>query len=114
MRFPDWRRSLLYYISAAHAGLEQNNWSYQHEGRRVYIVADLNLTNLAIVLRGKMRSAREPVTLICLAWQQDFILSLVKEYGGEKANTEIATLPDSFMENLIDKHLEPYWRGEAL
>ncbi len=109
MRFPDWRRSLMYYISVAHAELEQNNWSYQQGGRRVYIAADLNLTNLAIVLRSMIRDPREPVTLICLPWQQDFIVALVKEYGGDKASVEIALLPDNFIGNLIDKYLEPHW-----
>ncbi len=73
MRFPDWRRSLMYWISVAHAKLEQNNWSYRHEGRRVYVTADLNLTSLAIVLRGIIKEPRAPVTLICLTWQQEFI-----------------------------------------
>ncbi len=114
MRFPDWRRSLMYWISVAHAGLEQNSWSYQQGGRRAFIIADLNLTNLAIVLRGMMRNPRESVALICLPWQQDFIMSLVKEYGGDKANAEIALLFDSFIGNMIDKYLEPHWRGETL
>lgn len=112
LRFPDWRKSLMYYTSVAHAGIEQTGWSYQHEGRRVYIAADLNLTNLAIVLRGMMKNPREPVTLICLPWQQDFILGLVKEYGGERSNTEIALLHDSFIENLTENQLEPHW-GET-
>ncbi len=109
MRFPDWRRSLMNYASVAHAELEQNSWSYQYEGRRVFIIADLNLTNLAIVLRGMMRNPREPVTLICISWQEDFIMGLVKEYGGEKTNAEVVLLPDNAISNLIDNYLEPHW-----
>jgi hypothetical protein len=114
MRFPDWRRSLMYWISIAHTEQEQNNWNYQYGGRRVFIVADLNLTNLAIVLRGMMNNPRAPVTLICLPWQQDFIMGLAKEYGGDKANAEVVLLHECFMANLISKRLEPHWRGEAL
>jgi hypothetical protein len=114
MRFPDWRRSLMYWISVAHAKLEQNNWSYPHEGRRFYIVADLNLTNLAIVLRGMMKNPREPVTLICLPWQQDFIMGLVKEYGGDKVNAEVALLHEGFMDGLIHKRLKKHWGEDTL
>ena len=108
MGFPDWRRSLMYWISVAHAKLEQNNWSYQHESRRVYIVADMNLTNLAIVLRGIMKEPRAPVTLICLPWQQDFMAGLIKEYGA-KADAEIAVMHECFLSNLINKRLRAHW-----
>jgi len=109
MRFPDWRKSLMYYASIAHAKLEQIGWSYQYENRRVYITADLNLTNLAIVLRGMMKNPREPVSLLCLPWQQEFFWNLVQDYGGDKANAQILLLHDNFMENLINSLLEPYW-----
>ena len=110
-RFPDWRKSLMHFAAASHAGLKQTNWHYQHEGRRVYIVADLNLTNLAIILRGVMKSPKEPVALVCLSWQQKFIFGLVQEYGGDKANALIVLLHDSFMDDLTD-NLKLYWGVE--
>jgi len=109
MRFPDWRRSLMYYASVAHAKLTQTGWSYPFENRRVYIIADLNLTNIAIVLRGMMKNPREPVSLLCLPWQQEFILTLVQDYGGDKANAQILLLHENFMENLINDLMEPHW-----
>ena len=110
MRFPDWRKSLMHFAAASHAGLKQTDWHYLHEGRRVFTVADLNLTNLAIILRGVMKNPREPVTLLCLNWQQEFILSLVQEYGGDKANALIILLPDSFMDGLTG-NLKSHWGG---
>ena len=109
MAFPDWRKSLMYFASMAHASITQTGWSYRHEGRRVCIVADLNLTNLAIVLRGMMKTPREPVTLLCLPWQQQFILGLVRDYAGGKANTEIVLLHDSFMDSFINNYLKTHW-----
>ena len=109
MHFPDWRKSLMYFASTSHADVNQTAWSYLHEGRRVYIVADSNLTNIAIVLRGMMKNPREPVTLLCLTWQQEFIWNLIQEYGGDKANVQLVILPDSFIADLVNKHLKPHW-----
>jgi len=109
MRFPDWRKSLMYFASMSHANVNQTGWSYPHEGRRVFIIADLNLTNIAIVLRGMMKKPREPVTLLCLPWQQEFICNLVQEYGGYEANVQFVLLHDSFMDDFINNHLLPHW-----
>jgi len=109
MSFPDWRKSLMYFASMSHANISQTGWSYQHEGRRVCIFADLNLTNIAGVLRGMMKNPREPVTLICLAWQQEFILNLVQEYSVGKADVRLVSLPDDFINDLINNHLKPHW-----
>ena len=79
IHFPDWRKSLMYFASTSYANLNQTGWTFQHEERRVCIVADLNLTNLAIILRSMMKNPREPVTLICLPWQKDFIVILRKK-----------------------------------
>ena len=113
MRYPGWRESLIRFASMAYADMAQTGWSYQHEGRRVCMIADLNLTNLAIVLRGMMKNPHGPVTLLCLPWQQGFIWDLVQGYGGDQANAQLLVLPDSFMDNLINDHLIPYWGGDV-
>ena len=107
MRFPDWRKSLMLFASTSHAGCSQTNWNYNYEGRQVFIIADLSLTHLAILLRGMMRSPREPITLICLPWQLDIIQNLAQEYGS-KANVQITPLPDHFMNDLL-ANLKNHW-----
>ena len=109
MCFPDWRKSLMYYASVSYARQEQTSWSFQHENRRVYIIADLNLTNLAILLRGMMKNPTEPITLLCLPWQHEFFWKLIQEYGGDRANVQLVLLHESFMDNLINNHMKPYW-----
>ena len=113
MRFPDWRKSLMCFAAMNHAQKNQTGWSYQHEGRRVRIIADLNLTNIAIVLRGMMKNPLDPATLLCLPWQKEFICGLAGEYGGDKADVQVISLHDGFMDDLINNHLIPHW-GECI
>ena len=64
---------------------------------------------LCILLRGMMKNPLEPLTLICLPWQREFFWKLIQECGGDKANVQLVLLHDSFMDNLINNHMKPYW-----
>lgn len=83
MRYPAWQDTLCRFINGTCFGQKNNTqWCHEFEGRQVYILASLNLTQIGVAMRNISRQPEQPVTLAYLDWQHGFFEGLLNRHGG--------------------------------
>jgi len=110
MRYPDWHMSITTFASEIRFGIRgRQAWVYDHEGRRVYIVADLNLTHMATALRQIAGNPKRRAVFLCLPWQAEFIEEQTRFYSDDNPLVELDCLPADFLTKTTIQVLENYW-----
>jgi hypothetical protein len=83
MRYPAWQDTLCRFINDTCFGQKNNNrWCHELDGRQVYILAGLNLTQIGVAMQQMSRNPGQPVTLAYLDWQHGFFEKLLNRHGG--------------------------------
>lgn len=112
MRYPDWHMSITTFATEIRFGIRNKQaWVYDYEDRRVYIVADLNLTHMAIALRQVVSNPKRKAIFLCLPWQAEFVEEQTRFYSDDNPFVETSCLPADFLTKTTIQVLDDYWGG---
>ena len=109
MQYPNWEDTLYSMINESFFKKKQfPAWQHQHEGRQVFILAAMNLSNIYIAVEAISNRPDRPTTIAYLDWQHDFIQSLLQPYQA-MANLIFKRITDDF-DVVAGNSMAEYWR----
>jgi hypothetical protein len=111
MQYPFWQETLCRFINRTCFGqIRNNDWCHELEGRQVYILAGLNLTQIGVALQNIVRQPQQPVTLAYFDWQHGFFERLLERYGGHGDFIVKRMTSDYDVSTLAT--MNEYWEGK--
>ena len=107
-QFPRWADFLHRNINNRAFGVaDQPKWSFEQDGRTFYVLASLNLPQIAHALRTIKNDLERPFAIACLDWQIPLFSDLLLPY--QDRDILVKRMPPDFMDEVAND-LYDYWR----
>ncbi len=111
MQYPLWQETLCRFINhTCFNQVRNNSWCHDLEGRQVYILAALNLTQIGVALQNIVRRPQQPVTLAYFDWQHSFFEKLLERYGGY-GDFIVKRMTEDY-DVTANQRMKEYWEGD--
>jgi len=110
MQYPAWQDTFCRFINGTCFD-ERNNdkWCYEHDGRQIYVLASLNLTQIGIAMKNIVKQPEQPVTLVYFDWQHAFFERLINRHGGH--NDILIKRMTAQYDVSTRSTMDEFWRG---
>ena len=107
-QFPGWADVLHRGINRQAFGIaDQPMWCFNLDGRMVYVLASLNLTDIDHTLRMIKTKPAQPFAIACLEWQLPLFSDLLMPF--KEQDIVVKVMPRDFMEKMT-ANLYDIWR----
>lgn len=101
-QFPDWADVLHRSINKLAFHLDDEpKWCHEMDGRKIYLLASLNLTWIDHVMRLIKNEPEQAFTIACLHWQTPLFIDLLQPFKTQ--DIVVKVMESSFMEEVKNK-----------
>lgn len=105
-QYPGWNELLVGEINRQAFQINSTSNSYELEGRRVHILAALNMAEIETAFH-MMRMSAASISIVCLDWQYPLFCELAEPL--KDRDILIVRMPSGFVEEITGK-LDNFWR----